>query len=170
MILISLFIFSSVLWQEDFTDTISTMSQLFDYTIDITHEDGKVFLRAHPQCGGITSAWFYIDEDLTLSDDILELVMKVNDNKALLRYFYRKEGGGVYFFGDKIVSADTQWQRVQIPLEEAKPFYGSDFPYALTPGKMPCLYIFIQNKLQGNFDVEIDGISVLRMESPEEEK
>jgi len=171
MIFISLFAISSLLWQEDFTETTSPMNQLFDYTIDITHESGKVLLKAYPQCGDFASAWLSVDEDLTLGDeDVLELVMKVNYNEVGFRYYYLKGGGEVYFFGERTISAHTEWQHVEIPLKEAKPLYGSDFPAALTPGKMPCIYIFMRNELPGNFDVEIDRISVMREELPEEEQ
>ncbi len=171
MILIPLFILSTLLWQEDFTESVSTVSQLFGHTVEITHKDGKVILQAHPQCGDFASAWLSVDKDLVINDDhTLELLIKVNDNQVGLRYYYRKGNGEVYFFGDYVVSADEQWQRVQIPLKAAKPLYGSDFPFALTPGKMPCLFLFIRNELPGNFDVEIDRISVLSEELPEEEK
>jgi len=170
MIFISLFIISTLLWQDDFTETITPVNQLFDNTIDITYERGKVLLNAHPQNGDFASAWFSVDEDIILSDrDILELVIKVNDNKVGLRYYCLK-GGGAYFFGERTISAHAAWQHVDIPIKEAKPWYGSDFPAALTPGKMPCLYIFIRNELPGNFDVEIDRIALLREELSLEEQ
>lgn len=175
MIFISLFIlssiFSSMLWQEDFTDTIPPMSQLYDYSIDISSEEGKVFLKGNPQFEGFAAAWFYVDEDIVFSsDDVLEVVIKVNDNNARLRYFCRMDGCEVYFAGQKIISSDEQSQKVEIPLGETKPYYSSNYPYALTPGKKPCLYIFIDNELPGNFDVEIDRISVFRPEPNKEER
>ncbi len=171
MILLFVFIFSSLLWQEDFTDTALTMSQLYDYSVDISCEEGIVFLKANPQSEGSAAAWFYVDEDIAFSsDDVLKLVIKVNDNDVRLRYLYRREGREVYFGGDEIIPLSEQWQKVEIPLKKAKPFYSSDYPYALTPGKKPCLYIFIDNKLPGNFDVAIDSIFVFRPESHEDEK
>lgn len=171
MILISLFIFSSMLWQETFTDTTLTMSQLYDYYVDISSKEGKVFLKANPESEGFAAAWFYVDEDIAFgSFDVLKLVIKVNDNNARLRYLYRREGRKVYFGGEEIISHSEQWQEVEIPLGEAKPFYSSNYPYALTPDKNPCLYIFIDNKWPGYFDVEIDSIYVFRTESQGEEK
>lgn len=171
MILISLFIFSSMLWQETFTDTTLTMSQLYDYSIDISQKEGKVFLKANPESEGFAAVWFYVDEDIAFSsDDILKLVIKVNTNKVRFRYLYRREGRKVYFRGEEVISPDEQWQRVKIPLGEAKPIYSSNYPYALTPDKNPCLFIFIDNELPGYFDVEIDSIYVFRTESQGEEK
>lgn len=171
MFFLYLFTVTTVLWQEDFTENMSTMSQLYDYTVDISHQDGKVFLKANPQFEGFSSAWFYVDEDLAFcDDDILELIVRVHDKKARLKYFYRKEGCSVYYGGVKVVAPDTQWQKVEIPLKDARPFYSSNYPSALTPDKTPCLYIFITNELPGNFDVEIDWMSVVRPESHEEER
>ena len=171
MIIISLFIISTLLWQDDFTETITPVKQLFNNTVDITYERGKVLLNAHPQNGDFASAWFSVDEDIILGDrDVLELVIKVNHNKVGLRYYCLKGGGGVYFFGERTICAQEAWQHVDIPIKEAKPLFGSDFPAALTPGKMPCLYIFIRNELPGNFDVEIDRIALLREESSKEEQ
>lgn len=171
MVMIPFFILSTLVWQENFAESVSTMKQLFGHTVEITHNEGKVILHAHPQCGDVASAWFYVDKDLVLNDShTLELLIKVNDNEVGLRYYYLKGGGEVYFFGDYIISADAQWQKVRIPLTGAKPLYGSDFPVALTPGKMPCLYIFLRSELPGNFDVEIDYIAILSEALPEEEK
>lgn len=171
MFLLCLFTITSVLWHEDFTENMSTLSQLYDYTVDISHRDGKIFLQAHPRFEGFASAWLYVDEDITFcDDDRLELVIKVHDKKVRLKYFYRKEGRNVYFGGVKVIAPDTQWQKVEIPLKDARPFYSSNYPYALTPDKTPCLYIFITNELPGHFDVEIDWISVVRPQSHTEEK
>ncbi len=171
MILISFFVMSTLIWQDDFTEMMTPINQLFDYTIDITHERGKILLQAHPQCGDFASAWLSVDEDLVLDDeDVLEVIIKVNDNEVGFRYYYLKGGGEVYFFGERTISAHAEWQHVDIPFKEAKPLYGSDFPAALTPGKLPCLYIFMRNELPGNFDVEIDRISLWREILPEEEQ
>lgn len=171
MILISLFIFSSILWQEDFTDTTLVMSQLYNYSIDISRKEGKVFLKANPDSEGFAAAWFYVEEDIAFSPfDFLKLVIKVNANKARFRYFYRREGRKVYFRGEEVISRGEQWQKIKIPLKEAKPYYSSNYPYALTPNKNPCLFIFIDNELPGYFDVEIDSIYVSRFESQGEEK
>ena len=162
MIFLTLFIFSSILWQEDFADTTAVaVSQLYDYSIDVSQEEGIVSLTANPQLEGGAAAWFYVEEDIAFNaDDLLRIVIKVRDNDVRLRYFYRREGRKVYFGGDETIRPSAEWQRVEIALADAKPFYSSDYPYALTPGKQPCLYLFIDNMLPGNLDVEIDNISV----------
>lgn len=171
ILFIFLLLCSPVLLHEDFTDTITTMSQLYDYSIDVSSKEGKVFLKATPHFEGFAVAWFYVDKDIVFtSEDVLELVIKVNDNKARLRYFCRIDGREVYFAGEEIISSNEQWQEIEIPFKEAKPFYSSNYPYALTPDKKPCLYIFIDNELPGNFDVEIDRVSVFRPGSDEGEK
>jgi hypothetical protein len=88
--------------------------------------------------------------------------MKVNENEVRLRYLSRREGRRVYFGGEEVIGADREWQEVEIPFSEGKPFYSSNYPYALTPGREPCLYLFIENRFPGEFDVELEGISVFR--------
>jgi len=171
MIFISFCIFSSILWQEDFTDTTLVMSQLYNYSINISHKEGKAFLIANPDSEGFAAAWFYVEEDIAFTPlDVLNLVLKVNANKARFKYFYRREGRKVYFRGEEIISPSEQWQKIEISLKETKPYYSSNYPYALTPNKNPCLYIFIDNELPGYFDVEIDSIYVSRAEPQGEEK
>ena len=166
MIFLTLFIFSSILWQEDFTDTTVSMNQLYDYSIDISYEEGIVSLTAHPQLEGGAAAWFYVDEDITFSaDDVLRVVIRVRENEVRLRYLCRREGRTVYFGGDEVISPGAEWQRIEIPLTEAKPFYSSNYPYALTPGKEPCLFIFIDNLVPGDLDVQLDNVSVSSLES-----
>ncbi len=165
------FVLSVLLWQEDFAEDISTMSQLYDYTVNITHENGRVYLKADPQSEGFASAWFYVDDNIVLSsENIVALDVKINDNKVRLRYFYRKRSRSVYFAGEEIIGPDSKWRRVTIPLEQAKPFYSSNFPYALTPNKSPALFLFIENALPGHFDVEVDRISILGAKTKKEER
>jgi hypothetical protein len=155
-----------MLWQEDFSKSLSTMSQLFEYSVDISHKDGKVFLKADPRLEGGASAWFYVDMDdekfSFTKEDVLELAVKVNKNKLRINYYYRKEGSAEYWGGEKIVSADEKIQTVRIPLKDAFPFYSGNFPQSLTPGKTPELYIFVDNLCPGQFDVEIDNIAVVK--------
>jgi len=148
------------------------MSQLFEYTVDITHRDGKVFLKADPSLEGGASAWFYVDMDdkdfAFTKDGVLELAVKVNKNKLRINYYYRKGGSAEYLGGEKIVSADDKMQTIRIPLKEAFPFYSGNFPNSLTPGKTPELYIFVDNLCPGEFDVEIDNIAVVKEKAGEE--
>ena len=147
------------------------MSQLFEYTVDITHKEGKIFLKANPKLEGASSAWFYVDMDdkdfAFTKDDVLELALKVNKNKLRINYYYRKEGSAEYWGGEKIVSADEKLQTIKIPLKEAFPFYSGNFPVSLTPGKTPELYIFVDNLCPGEFDVVIDNIAVVKEEAEE---
>ena len=171
MLLIFLFNITTVLWKEDFTQGLATMSQLYDYNVNIVHEEGRVFLKANLESKHFSAAWFYVDEDFAFTEeDILELVMKVKDKEVRLRYFYKKEGESEYYSGVQIISPDAEYQKVELPFVDAKPLYGSEYPSALTPGQKPCLYIFISGDLPGVFDVEIDYISVTRAESHGEER
>ncbi len=165
MTCVLLFAVSTMLWQEDFVEGTSTMTQLFEYTVDIFHEDGKIFLRANPHSEGFASAWFYVDENVYFSDhDILELIVKVNNNRMRFNYYYYRQDKKLYYFGEDIVLPQDYWQTITIPLEDAKPYYSSNWPCALTPARTPALYIIIDNLLPGEFDVEIDNISVFEIE------
>ncbi len=174
MLLAYLFLINSIIWQEDFTANLSTLNQLFDYEIEILQEKGSAHLLGDPKIEGGASAWYYIDEfdkkNEFNENDVLELRVKVNNNKLRLRYYYHKDGFASYKGGKKIISSNKNWQTIQIPLKNAKPFYSGNFPYALTPGKTPSLFIFIDNLLPGKFDVEIDRISVIKASSTGGEK
>jgi len=171
MLFLYLFTITTILWQKNFTDGPATMSQLFDSKIDVCHKDGKVILKAEPGLDNFPNAWFYLDENLAFTDkDVLELSMKVESCEIRLRYFYRKEGKREYYSYVHIISPDTAYQKIILPLDEARPFYGTEFPEALTPGKKPVLYIFMSSDIPGMFDVEIDWISIIRRESDKEEK
>jgi hypothetical protein len=171
MFFLCLFTITTVIWQEDFTQGPATMSQLYDYTVNISHEEGKVILKADPESENFSAAWFYVDQDLAFTDeDVLELVMKVENNEIRLRYFYRKENEKEYYSGVQIISPDAEYQKIELPLVEARPFFGTEYPASLTPEKQPCLYIFMSSDIRGGFDVEINWISVIRPESYKEEK
>lgn len=161
MPLLVLFMFNAVVWQEDFTDGPQTLAQLFEYTIDISHQDSRVVLTGHPQFEGFSSAWFYLDRDLTFDEsNVLEILLRVKCNKARINYFYRREDSPVYFGGEVCINPSDDWQTIAIPFKDSKAFYSSNFPFALTPGKLPALYLFIDNLLPGDFEVEIDRILV----------
>jgi hypothetical protein len=162
---------SSTLWQEEFADTTEVIRQLYDYSVEIASEEGIVSLKANPQFEGFAAAWFYVDEDIAFGcDDVLQVVIRVNDNAVRLRYFCRMDGCDVYFGGEITISQTEDWHKVEIPLRDAKPYYSSEYPYALTPGKKPCLYVFIDNELPGNYDVELDRISVSGPDQEKEER
>ena len=171
MIPIVLILASTLLWQEDFDDNVSTMSQLYDYNVEISHEDGKVIITARPQFEGFASAWLYVDGDVGFdAGDALELRIKVNVNTVRLRYFFRKKTCKQYHAGEYNIPAAEEWQTVQIPLDNATPFFGTEFPAALTPDRTPILYLFIENAMPGDFDVELDRIAVERQSRKREQR
>jgi hypothetical protein len=171
MIATILILISSLLWQEDFNENASGMRQLYDYHVDITQQDGGVRISANPQFEGFASAWLCVESDISFyDDDILEIRIRDNGNAVRIRYFFLKEKCAEYYAGENIVFVGEEWQNVEIPLRYATPFFGSEFPAALTPGKMPVLYLFIENAVSGNFDVELDRISVIRRGTDKEEQ
>ena len=171
MIPIILILASTLLWQEEFTEDAYTLRQLYDYQVDIVHLDGSVKLMANPQFEGFASAWLYVDENITLTDnDVLEIRIRDNGNAVRIRYFFRKQEGAYYYAGENIVFIGDHWQDVEIPLKYAQSFSGCEFPAALTPGMTPVLYLFIENAVSGAFDVELDRISITRAEKEREEK
>ena len=160
---ILLLLAASTLWQEDFLEDASALRQLYDYRIDITYQEGMVRLSANPQFEGFASAWLYVDNAVSLSDDdILEILIRDKGNAVRIRYFFRKELCKDYYAGESIVFIGDDWQTVEIPLRHAQPFFGMEFPAALTPGQSPVLYLFIENAVSGSFDVELDRISIVR--------
>jgi hypothetical protein len=166
-----LLLVSSVIWQEDFARGSSMMHQLYDYRIDIAQQDGGVRLTANPQFEGFASAWLYVNEDIHFSDDdVLEIRIRDNGNAVRIRYFFLKDNCQEYYAGENIVFIGAEWQNVEIPLRFATPFFGSEFPAALTPNEKPALYLFIENAVSGSFDVELDHISVTRRRTQEEEQ
>lgn len=168
MLLTFLFLINSIIWQEDFIANLSTMKQLYEYTVDITHERGKVRLKGNPKKEGGSTAWFYLDDfdsKVEISDhDILEFTLKVKANTARIKYFYHREGFSSYKFGVKTIRSNNKNQTIKIPLKASKHFYSGNHPYALTPGKTPSLFIFIDNLVPGEFDVEIDRIAIVKKE------
>jgi len=162
---------STILWQVDFTDDASALHQLYDYHVDIVHHESTVKLTANPQFEGFASAWLYVDDNICLTDDdVLEIRIRDSGNAVRIRYFFRKQKGTNYYAGENIVFVGDQWQNVEIPLRYATPFSGCEFPAALTPGKTPILYLFIENAVSGNFDVELDQILLVRPDTREEQK
>jgi hypothetical protein len=170
MIPILLFLASSILWQENFTESTSVINQLYDYHVDIGQRDGKVRLTASPQFEGFASAWLYVDEGITLrEDDALTMRIRGNDIPVRIRYFFKKGKCASYYADEKTILAGAEWQDVFIHLESTMFFSGTEFPAALTPGKNPVFYLFIENGESGDFDIEIDHISIVRHGTQAEE-
>ncbi|HIE05483.1 MAG TPA: hypothetical protein EYP58_01645 [bacterium (Candidatus Stahlbacteria)] len=165
MVLITLISLGTILWQEDFNRGVGNFAQLHEYEVKIEHKDGRVLFKGNPQFEGFSSAWMFIDDEIEFTkDDILRIRIKVNDNKVRLRYFYLTEEGRVYHAGQEYISRSENWQVITIPFVCAKPFYSSNFPWALTPKKKTPFFLFIENGLPGNFEVEIDQITISRLE------
>ncbi len=171
MIPMILIIISGLLWQEDFNGDSPAMRQLYNYHININQQNGELRLTANPQFEGFASAWLHVDEDIRFNDDdVLEIRVRDNGNAVRIRYFFLKEKCQEYYAGENIVFVGADWQNVEIPLKHATPFFGSEFPSALTPDEKPALYLFIENAVSGSFDVELGQISVTRRGTEEEEQ
>ncbi|MCX7994446.1 MAG: hypothetical protein N3A65_01565 [candidate division WOR-3 bacterium] len=167
----AVFLFSTVLWQIDFLEDSPSFQQLYEYTINIQQEDGILHLTGNPDAEGFSSAWFYLDNGMQLKEDnIIEISMRVKGVATRLKYLYRKKGSAVYWGQEIIIEKSTQWQKIILPLQQAKPFYSSNFPFALTPDKTPVIYFFIDNLIPGNFDTEIDYISIIKSDKIREER
>lgn len=168
MTAVALLILSSVLWHEQFIDGVSSMKQLYDYTIDIAHEGETVVLHADLLEEEFAAAWFSIDQAHPFPDDaVMRLVVKVSSNTARVRYFCRRDGHSVYYVGATSIAAVDEWQNVDMRLQDAQPFYSSDFPASLTPGRKPALFLIIESTQPGPFTIAIDDILILE---PEEEQ
>ncbi len=155
---------STLIWEEDFTNDLATVRQLYNYTISIAHKKGAVSLQGSPQKEGGSTAWFYVDQSekrgYFTKDHVLELNLTVPLNKARISYYYMLEGAAYYHGGQIIVEPKEESQTIEIPFAQAKPFYSGNFPYALTPNKVPALFVFIDNLEPGAFEVLVDRIAV----------
>jgi hypothetical protein len=173
MLLACLFLINSIIWQEDFTANLSTIKQLYEYTVTIKHENGKIRLSGNPKKEGGSSAWYYLDDldrKIEIGDnDILEFTLKVSANTTRIKYFYHREEFSSYKGGEILVSSGKKAQTIRIPLKDSKHFYSGNYPYALTPGSTPSLFIFIDNLKPGKFDVEIERIAIVKEEAGGEE-
>lgn len=169
MIFLSL-LFGSVLWQEEFIDARLSVQQLNEYTVNIQLYNSCLYLKGNPEAEGSSCAWFYLDKDIKLTEDeILEIYIRVIGVNTRLKYFYEKQNSAVYWGSEVIVKASPEWQKIKLPLSEAKPFYSSNFPFALTPDRTPVLYLFIDNFTPGYFDTEIDYIAIIKSDTYKEE-
>ncbi len=170
MLFVSLLLIGALVWQEEFTANRSTMLQLYEYNIDITHQDGTVLLKSNPAKEGAASAWYHCDRETDFCEnDVLLFTVKVHANNLRLKYFYRKKDSQAYWGGEVVVPPSKNWQTIKIPLKSAMPFYSGNYPFALTPGKTPALFVFFDNLVPGKFDAVIDKISVLKADAGGEE-
>ncbi len=170
MIFLSL-LFGSIIWQEEFINNTLFVHQFNEYTVNIQLHNGCLYLKGNPEAEGFSCAWFYLDRDMQFTEeDILEIYIRVIGVNTRLKYFYKKKNSSVYWGKEIIVQPHPDWQKIKLPLNEAEPFYSSNFPFALTPGKTPALYFFIDNFASGNYETEIDYISIIKSDTPGEEQ
>lgn len=163
MFFISLFLACTIAGQIDFSTSLSTIQQLYEYQVDITREKGGVLLSSNPATEGGATAWFYVDEEVEIGmDDALVLTTSVTANNLRVKYLFFRENTQAYWGGIEIIEPQKGMQTITIPLKDAKPFYNGNYPFSLTPGKTPALFIFIDNELPGRFEAEINGISVIK--------
>ena len=154
---------ASMVWQEDFADTSTAIQQLYDYHVEIVYHDGRIRLTADPPFEGFASAWLHVDRDIVFSDnDVLAIRIKGSENAVRVRFFFRKEMCKEYHAGERVITAGKEWQDVTIPLKHSILLSGTEFPAALTPGLSPVLFVFIENAAPGEYEIEIEEISVLR--------
>jgi hypothetical protein len=171
MIPILVFLTAITGWREDFVTRVPELQQMYEYEVNIGFEDGQLVLDGDPKTEGGSCAWFYVDGEIDLRpSDVLIFRIKVRENPTRVRYLYLQEDGRVYRAGEEIFEAGEEWQERSIPLNRARPFYSSNYPFALTPGKTPFLYFFIDNARSGKFDARIDWIELDRTDKAREEK
>lgn len=164
-------LFGLVLWQNEFIDDRVSVQQLYEYTVNIQLNNGYLYLKGNPEAEGFSCAWFHLDKDIKLTgDEILEIYIRVLGVNTRLKYFYKRQNSAVYWGNEMIVKPDSEWQKISFPLNEAKPFYSSNFPFALTPGETPAFYLFIDNFMPGYFDTAIDYIAIIKSDTIKEEK
>lgn len=154
-----LIILISFLWT--FKGRDLKLKQLKNYKVSIIHSENKTILRGFPSEEGLSTAWFFLPENIRInSSDTLIIKLKVNANTLRLRYFLLSEDKRIYKLGIKFIPATGKWEELKIPLDNLKNFYSSNFPWALVPDKKIPLYIFFENKAAGNFEIEIEHIKL----------
>ncbi len=154
-------IIAFVVWVTNFKDKKLEIKQLENYKIEIHNTEQGIALKGDPEEQGFSSAWFYIPENIEIStNDTLSIKMKVIKNAVRLRYFLLSEDKRVYLLGIKYIYESKKWQEIEIPLEDSRPFYSSNFPWSLLPDKEPSMYIFVENQYPGEFYVKISSVKV----------
>jgi hypothetical protein len=154
-------VISLVIWGTDFKDKKVELRQLESYKVAIYNTEQGIVLKGNPKEEGFSSAWFYIPENIKiLPDDTLFIRIKVLKNTVRLRYFLLSEDKRVYLLGMKYIPESANWQEIEIPLINAKPFYSSNFPWSLLPDKKPSMYVFVENQNPGEFHVKISSVKV----------
>jgi len=129
--------------------------------------EGSIRLQGTPEAKGRASAWIPVEDIGPITKESkLTFWVKGEGSPLWVRIIFRpKEGGASYLYWRQKVETKEEWRKVTIPLNLARPIWSSNYPYTLTPGKRPDLFLFFENWEAGRFDVMIDEI---RLEEGEE--
>jgi hypothetical protein len=123
---------------------------------------GYVHLAGNPQDVGRSSAWFHVGQipELT-ARSCISLRVKGNDSLVTIRMAFKRLGTKPYYYLRKCVRVSREWQKIRIPLKDAKPLWASNYPESLVPGLSPDFFLFVENGEPGHFCVTIDRIEIL---------
>jgi len=124
--------------------------------------EGALKIVGDPQDRGRASAWVPIEGIGPISTDS-RLIFWVRGNNKPMRVriiFHPQNGSADYYHWWQNVEVSDKWQKVTIPLKNSRPLWSSNYPYVLTPGKKPDLFIFFENLEPGHFEVTVDEISL----------
>lgn len=155
------------LWTSNFATGIEPFQSNPRNPVNIYHtkegalnSKGTVKIIGTPNLPGRASAWMYIDSTPCSPNTIVSFFMKGNNKKVRFRILYKKPGSNSYLYLKTILTIKTEWQKIEIPLKDAKPLWSSNYPYALVPGKNPDFFLFIENGDSGQFEVIIDEMAI----------
>lgn len=124
--------------------------------------EGAIRITGNPKDRGRSSAWAPIEGIGPINTNSqLTFWAKGNNKPMRVRIiFHPQNGSSDYYHLWKTVNLTTKWQKITIPLNGARPIWSSNYPYVLTPGEKPDLFLFFENLQPGHFDVTIDEISL----------
>ncbi len=123
---------------------------------------GAIKITGTPQDVGRSSAWAHFEDVGPISLDA-KLTFYVKGNEKPLRVrviFHPQQGSSYYYHIWQNIETSKSWQKVTIPLNLSRPLWSSNYPYTLTPGVKPDLFLFFENLKQGEFEVYVDEIKI----------
>jgi hypothetical protein len=164
MILPYLLLAYAAIGATDLSSSLSTMRQLYEYQVAITplKAEGTVQITANPAAEGSATAWLYVDEKIEIAaSDTLVMTVAVNSNTLRIKWMYYRMSTQAYWGNVETVAPKKGIQTIRIPVKKACAFYNGNYPFALTPGKTPALFVFFDNLLPGKFDATISSVSVV---------
>jgi hypothetical protein len=162
MVLTTLVLASAVLAQVDCGSSISNISQLYEYQVGITKTKGGVTLQANPEKEGGATAWFCVEQGTVITrEDTLVIKAVVTANRLRVKYLFYRKNTQAYWGGIKIIGSGAKEQTIKIPLAASSAFYNGNYPFSLTPGRTPELFLFFDNLLPGRFNAVISSVTVL---------